>query len=207
MKKVAILLALSMIASSAFALVDTGTSSLGIYFDNAGNTNCSAPAPFTPFNLYFIIANPTVSNMGGFEFQWRFDPAPAAPPIITAFTLPPLALNIGTNYNVIVGLGGGLITSEATVVATAGMILTAAMPANTYIQVGPATPASHPGHAAYNNFNNPAEIIDMNFSTVNGTTVIIDGNGWVIPGVAKMSCDGPVATEPTTWSGVKALFQ
>jgi hypothetical protein len=202
MKKVAILLALSMIAGSAFALVDDGNSSFGIYFDNSGDTNCGAPAPFVPFNLYFIVANPQVQNMGGFEFSWRFDPAPAAQPIITAFTLPPQALNIGTNYNVIVGLGGGLITSEATVVATASMILTAAMSADTYIQAGPATPASHPLHAAYNNFNDPAQIIDLSFS--NGAA---DAAGFTVPGVFRFSCPGPVATESETWSGVKALFE
>jgi hypothetical protein len=206
MKKFAILLALSLVASSAFALVDDGNSSFGIYFDNAGDVNCLAPTPFVPFNVYFIIANPEVANMGGFEFQWRFNPAPVAQPIISAFNLPPQALNIGTNYNVIVGLGGGLVTSEATVVASASMILLAAMDPTTYVQVGPATPASHPLHAAYNNFNNPAEIIDLNFSTVDGVNVTIGADGWVNPGVAKMSCQGPVATESATWGSVKALF-
>jgi hypothetical protein len=207
MKKFAILLALSMIASSAFAIVDHGTSSLGFYFDNTGDVNCFAPTPFVPFTAYVIIANPTVSNMGGFEFSWRFNPQPAAPPIITAFTLPPQALNIGTNNNVIVGLGGGLLTSEATVICSISMIATAAIPADTYIQVGPATPASHPLHAAYNNFANPAEIVDLNFSTVDGVQNVINAQGFVVPGVARMACAGPIATETETWSGVKALFQ
>ena len=207
MKKFAILLALSMIASSAFALVDDGTSSLGFYFDNAGDTNCSAPAPFVPFQAYFIVANPEVANMGGFEFAWRFAPAPAAMPIIQNFVLPPQALNIGTNFNIIVGLGNGLVTSEATVLVRIDMILLSAMDPETYVQVGPATPASHPGHAAYNNFADPAQIINMNFATVNGIDNTVGLDGWVVPGVAKMSCPGPVATESETWSGVKALFQ
>ncbi len=207
MKKFAILLAFSMIASSAFALVDDGNSSLGFYFDNAGDINCFAPAPFVPFSAYFIIANPEVANMGGFEFAWRFSPQPASAPIVQNFVLPAQALNIGTQNNVIVGLGNGLLTSEATVLVRIDMILLAAMDPATYVQVGPATPASHPGHAAYNNFANPAEIIDMNFSTVNGIDNTVGTDGWVVPGIAKMSCDGPVATESETWSGVKALFQ
>jgi hypothetical protein len=206
MKKFAILLALSMVASSAFALIDEGNSSLGFYFDNQGDVNCFAPTPFVPFTAYVIIANPQVQNMGGFEFSWRFNPQPAAAPIITGFVLPPQALNIGTNYNVIVGLGGGLITSEATVVASISMIATAAIPADTYVQVGPATPASHPLHAAYNNFNNPAEIIDLNFSTVDGVANVINAQGFVVPGVARMACAGPIATESATWGSVKALF-
>ncbi len=79
MKKFAILLALSMIASSAFAIMDDGISSLGVYFDNTGNINCFAPTPGVPFNVYFIVANPAVANMGGFEFAWRF-----APPVVPA---------------------------------------------------------------------------------------------------------------------------
>jgi hypothetical protein len=160
---------------------------------------------YQAYNMYFIVANPTVANMGGFEFAWRF--APAAAPVIMSTTLPAQALNIGTSYNFIVGLGGGLITSEATVVATLNLMNVAPMDVATNVQVGPATPASLPLHAAYNNFANPAEIIPMNFSTVDGAAVLIDATGWVIPGVAKMGCPGPVATESSTWSGVKALFQ
>ncbi len=207
MKKFAILLALSMIASSAFAIVDDGDSSLGIYFDNAGEINCFAPAAAVPFNVYFIMANPEVANMGGFEFGWRFSPEVVPAPFILGTTLPPQALNIGNNFNFIVGLGGGLITSEATVLVTLNMMVLAPVAGGTYMQVGPATPASIPGHAAFNDFNNPANIMPMNFATVDGVDVVVDGNGWVVPGVAKMSCPGPVATESETWSGVKALFQ
>ena len=127
-------------------------------------------------------------------------------PFILGTTLPPQALNIGNNYNFIVGLGGGLVTSEATVLVVLNMLALAPVAPNTLLQVGPATPASIPGHAAFNDFTNPANIIPMNFSTVMGPADI-DADGWVIPGVARMACPGPVATESETWSGVKALFQ
>lgn len=206
MKKFAILLALSMIASSAFAIMDDGDSSLGIYFNPSGDANCFAPAPAVPFNVYFIMANPSVANMGGFEFAWRFSPEVVPAPFILGTTLPPQALNIGTNTNFIVGLGGGLVTSEATVLVTLNMMVLGAVAPGTYMQVGPATPASIPMHAAFNDFNNPANIIPMNFSTVvDGSNV--DPAGWVVPGVAKMSCPGPVATDSQTWGTVKALFQ
>jgi hypothetical protein len=206
MTRIALAFALCLAAGTAFALMDDGISSFGIYVDNTGDVNCYAPAPFVPFNLYFIIAHPEVANMGGFEFAWRFAPAPAVAPIITAFTLPPDALNIGTPTNVIVGLGSGLITTEATIVASASLIVLSAIPPNTYLQAGPATPASHPLHAAYNNLDDPAEIIDLNFSTVDGVNVVIDAAGWVVPGVFRFSCPG-IALESETWSGVKALFE
>jgi hypothetical protein len=206
MTRIVLALTLCLTTGSAFALMDDGISSLGIYFDSTGDYNCAAPAPFVPFNLYFIIARPEVANMGGFEFAWRFEPAPTVMPIITALTLPPNALNIGTDYNLIVGLGSGLITTEATIVATANLILLSAIPPDTYLQAGPATPASHPLHAAYNNFDDPAQIIDLNFSTVDGVNVVIDAAGWVVPGVFRFSCPG-IALESETWSGVKALFE
>jgi hypothetical protein len=208
MKKLLLALSLvAMMAASASAIVDNGTSSLGVYFNNTGDINCFAPTPATPFNAYFIMASPAVQNMGGFEFAWRFSPAVVPAPFILATTLPAQALNIGTSSNFIVGLGGGLVTSEATVLVTLNMMVLAAVAPETYVQVGPASPASIPGHAAFNDFNNPADIRPMNFATVDGVNVTVDGNGWVTPGVAKMSCQGPIATETQTWSGVKALFQ
>jgi hypothetical protein len=206
MTRIVLAFALCLTTGTSFALMDDGVSSLGIYIDNTGDYNCFAPAPFVPFNLYFIIARPEVASMGGFEFAWRFQPVPTVMPIITALTLPPNALNIGTNYNLIVGLGSGLITTEATIVATASLIALSAIDPNTYLQAGPATPASHPLHAAYNNFDDPAQIIDLTFSTVDGVGVVIDSAGWVVPGVFKFNCAG-VPTESETWSGVKALFQ
>ncbi len=191
MKKLLLTLSLvAMMAGSAFAIVDDGVSSLGMYFDNAGNTNCFAPTPGAPFNVYFIMANPAVANMGGFEFAWRFNPPVVPEPFILGTTLPPQALNIGNNYNFIVGLGGGLVTSEATVLVTLQMLALAPVAANTLVQVGPATPASIPGHAAFNDFNNPANIIPMNFSTVVGP-IDIDAHGWVVPGVAAHGVPRP----------------
>lgn len=207
MKRIVALFAICLWAGTSFALLDDGTNSLGAYFDADGNVNCFAPAPATPFNVYWILANPVAENLGGFEFAWAFAPEVVPAPFILSVTLPPSALNIGTNTNLIVGLGGGLITTEATTLVTLNMMVLAPVNPETYITAGPATPASIPGHAATNDFANPADIVPMNFSTVDGVNVIIDENGWVVPGVAKMSCPGPVATETATWSNVKTLFR
>jgi hypothetical protein len=207
MKKFLVLLTMCLWASSSFALLDDGVNSLGAYFDVNGDVNCFAPTPATPFNVYWILANPAVANLGGFEFAWAFSPEVVPAPFILGATLPASALNIGTNFNLIVGLGGGLVTTDATTLVTLNMMVLAPVAAATYITAGPATPASIPGHAATNDFTNPAAIIPMNFSTVDGVNVIINEAGWVVPGVAKMSCPGPVATETATWSNVKTLFR
>jgi hypothetical protein len=207
MKKYLTLLMICLWSTTSFALIDDGINSLGAYFDPAGDVNCLAPAPFVQFSIYWILANPVVASLGGFEFAWAFSPAPAAAPIIIGTTLPINALNIGTNNNLIVGLGSGLITSDATTLVRFDLIATASFPPETYITVGPATPATIPGHAATNDFNNPGDVVPMNFSTVDGVNVIIDPQGWVRPGVAKMSCPGPIATETATWGNVKSLYR
>jgi hypothetical protein len=67
MKKLVALLLVSMMASVAFAGLDTDTDSFGVYFDTAGNTNCaSGVGPFVPTPAYLLLMNPA-SATNGFE--------------------------------------------------------------------------------------------------------------------------------------------
>ena len=59
------LLCLVLLAPAAFAGLDRDPDSMGIYFDTAGNFNCSTLPPFTPANAYLLLANPTAPT-GGF---------------------------------------------------------------------------------------------------------------------------------------------
>jgi hypothetical protein len=207
MKKLLLALSLvAMMAGSAFAFLDDGVNSLGVYFDSpVFEQSCFTPTAFVPFNVYFVLANPEFNNLGGFEFGWRFEPLLTG--FILATNLPSGALNIGTNNNLIVGLGTGLITSEATVLVNFQIMASVVPTSPTWVQVGPAQPASLPLHAAFNDFNNPANIIPMNFSTVNGQSITVNPQGWVVPGLGSLFCPGPVATESATWGSVKALFE
>jgi hypothetical protein len=206
MKKLISVLTLAlMVASSAFAIVDDGTSSLGAYSDMNGDSNCFTVAANTPFNLYWIMANSDVQNLGGFEFAWRFEPTLTH--FILATTLPAGALNIGTANNMIVGLGLGLITSEATVLATQQVMVLQTVAA-AHITAGPATPDSIDGEAAYNDFNNPADIRVMNWATYDGVEVTRNAQGWLVPGLATLNgaCPPPVASETATMGNIKALW-
>ncbi len=75
MKKFVTLLLVSLFASVAFAGIDPGTDSFGVYFDTAGNTNTYATGPFTPFNAYLILANPAGPTNG---FECTVTPSGAA---------------------------------------------------------------------------------------------------------------------------------
>jgi hypothetical protein len=199
---------LILCATTASAIIDDDINSLGAYFDNTGSVYCFVPTPATPFNLYWILAHPIAENLGGYEFAWGYSPDIVPAPFVLGTTLPPGALNIGSNYNLIVGLGSGLVTSEATVLASFTlMVITQVSPA-TYVVAGPATPASIPGHAATNDFTNPADIIPMTFHFVADGGVIINEQGWTEPGIAKFRGDcGGTATESATLGNIKALFR
>jgi hypothetical protein len=210
MKIVLLTAAICLAAAPASALFDTGINSLGVYFDSTGDVYCMAPSPFTPFNIYFILANPVSANLGGYEFAWRFLPAPATAPIIYAVVLPPGAVNIGVGGSFIVDLENGLITSEATILARVTMIALAPISPDTYIQVGPATPSSLPLRAATYASGHPGVYTPMDFVFCD-VPDDLDDLGWVEPGVARMSgpCPPPqhVASEATTWSNLKVLFR
>jgi hypothetical protein len=122
MKRTVVLFAICLWVGTSFALLDDGTNSLGAYFDADGNVNCFVPTPATPFNVYWILTNPVAANLGGFEFAWAFAPDVVPAPLILDVTLPPNALNIGTSTNLIVGLGDGLVTTNATTLVVLNMM-------------------------------------------------------------------------------------
>ncbi len=94
--KILIVLATCLLTTSpALALLDYSPNSLGCYFDNDGNYLCFAPTPGAPFNVYFILANPDVENLGGFEFGWRCEPEIVPAPFVLNSVLPPGAINSG----------------------------------------------------------------------------------------------------------------
>ena len=71
MKKLVILLAMtSLVVGSAFAISDDGTNSLGIYFDETYDSNCTALSSNETLNTYWVLANCEFAAIGGFEFQW-----------------------------------------------------------------------------------------------------------------------------------------
>ncbi len=210
MKIVLLAAALCLTTAPASALFDTGINSLGVYFDSTGDTYCYHPAPFVPFNIYFILANPVSVNLGGYEYAWRFSPALDTAPIITSVVLPPGATNVGEGGSFIVDLEDGLITSEATILAMVTMITLSYIDPATFITVGPATPSSVPLHAVTYAFAYPGVFSPMDFVFIDGPDGL-DDLGWVVPGVAKMGGDCPppdwVTTETTTWGNLKVLFR
>ncbi len=97
MRKFVTLLMASLLATVAFAGIDTGTDSFGVYFDTAGNDNSLVGQPiFTPFNVYLILANPASATNG---FECTVTPS-GAPYFILATTLGGVgALDVDSSVN------------------------------------------------------------------------------------------------------------
>jgi hypothetical protein len=73
MKKLVALLLVSMMATVAFAGLDTDQNSLGIYFDSLGNTNVTTPMTAATKIVWVLLINPTTA-IKGFECAYEIVP-------------------------------------------------------------------------------------------------------------------------------------
>ncbi len=197
----------------AFAIADDSENSLGAYFD-VPTCNCVGPEGGVPIGiptevtLYFVLANPTVASLGGFEFAWTFYGAPVTYDILET-TLPPDSMNIGTSTSFVVGMAQPLLTSEATLLTALRLVITRSISDRTYISVGPSTPPSHPGYMSFVSYDDPATIRHMGCHHISEFYPHLDNDGWLRPGVGWLhGCwPPPVSSEDVTWSRLKAVFQ
>jgi hypothetical protein len=203
-----IIMSLSLLATTTgFAADHRDVAWLDVYYDEAFESD--EPSHYLPSNvpidLYIVLADPQVAAIGGFEFGWRITNV-AEGMLITGVDLPPGAMNIGTTTNLIVGLAVPLVTTEMTLLATVTVVFVVESPSQGYVGLGPATPATLPGHAAYNNFHNPAEIRPIELALVDTPQAHIDASGWTVPGAARLFpiC---IPVEETTWGAIKATFR
>ncbi len=69
MKKLVVILLVSMMAASAFAVTDPDPNMIGIYFDLNANDNCLTIGPSIPFNAYLILTNSTAPTISAYEVE------------------------------------------------------------------------------------------------------------------------------------------
>jgi hypothetical protein len=70
MKKLVVLLLVSLMATSAFATVDPDPDMLGIYFDLTADNNCTTAGPGVAFTAYVFITNPSAPLVYGVEYGY-----------------------------------------------------------------------------------------------------------------------------------------
>lgn len=84
MKKLVVLLIVSLMATAAFAVHDDGTDSFGIYFDAGNSIVCTTGAMYQPFPVYLVLMNPAGPTNG---FECTVTPSGTAPNFALSTTL------------------------------------------------------------------------------------------------------------------------
>ncbi len=198
MKKVVVLLMLTLLASSAFAVVDDSTNSMGIYFDMNADTYEFAAAPYAIYPAYVMLTNPDFGAVYGYEFGYDIQPAGAF--TVTGTVLAgngPIDVGGGAG-NHIVGLASPMATSEATLIATLNIFVLNADPIS--FELKGAVPNSIIGSKA------PAVLMEGDAIMATGLSAGFaeDGSTQIC---AYINGAGVVATDEVSMDAVKALYR
>ena len=190
MKKLVVLLLVSLMASVAFAGLDPDTDSFGVYFDMAGNSNSASAALFTPFPVYLLLMNPAGTTDG---FECTVTPA-GAPYFILGTTLPTGALDVDAAAN------GYAVGAATPFVNNGGVMLLCTWT----FMVQAATPLEF-------------TISQATAPSMPGGLPVVTGNGvlrrcGVASGSTSLPCArvngaAPVAAEVSSFGNVKSLFR
>jgi hypothetical protein len=196
MKKLVVLLMVSLMAASAFATVDEDPDMLGVYFDLNANDNCGTFGPSVPFNVYFMITNVSAANVFGVEFGYELVGGTGLY-FRLAEILPAGSLNVGTATNpavgdYIVGFANPIPGSGANATVVTWQLLLLA-PTSIDIYLGSSFSESIPDGL-------PAMEIGGTIAPLGLSTGI--GNP-----AATINGDCVVATDDVSFGSVKSLFR
>ena len=202
MKKLVVLLMVSLMATSAFAVVDPDPDMIGVYFDVNADNNCLTTGPSVPFFAYVCVTNPTAQAIDAYEFGYQM-----AVPAGMEGMIFRLATNIAngaasgvdvgvsgpTGGDVIVGLATPLPGGPVVIVHSFQYMLLAAMEVPVFLTASssPSLPGGLPVVQEAG-----GDLMTLGTST----------GGPDIP-VAMVNGDCPVAVESDTWGGLKSLYR
>jgi len=209
MKKLVVLLLASLVATSAFAVIDPDPNSIGIYFDLTADINCSDQATSAPFMAYLILTNTTAPTVSAYEVGYlNVGPGPGQ-----LFRLNSLiangdmtGLDIGDNADPmmgshIVGLSSPIPGAPATVLHSWQYMLLAPVGMDMYISAADPSTLEGPFPVILNADGN---ILFQAFHSTGGPPTPDGDPG--IP-VATVNGDCVVGTEDVSFGSVKSLFR
>ncbi len=199
MKKILMLLVATMlVASSAFAILDSAPDNIGLYFDTNADVVCANAAFIDHVPAYFILTNPTMASTRGFELGMNVTNRVNSSITVT---YPISATDVGAagtggnDFNYIAGYAVPMLTTPATLLATLDIFFLDSAPLDFIL--GPASPSS--------DLNGMSPMIMLeDFSLVVGNT----SNE---PGLPAAQINAPqcmvVDNEEASFGAVKALFR
>lgn len=192
MKKLVAILLISLTASFAFAGIDDGTDSFGVYFDVNGNTNTFAAPIFTPFNVYLLIMNPAGTTDG---YECTVTPT-GAPYFILSTTLPAGALDIDSAANgFAVGAASPLSPNAGGALVACTWQFMVQAPTPLEFRIGPATFPSMPGGLPVVTGNGILRRCGISSGSTSAPVAYVNGT------------NQPIATEVSSFGNVKSLFR
>jgi hypothetical protein len=142
MKKLVVLLLVSLVATSAFAVIDPDPNMMGVYFDTTADNNCWTTAASVPFFSYLILTNPTPAAVNAYElgFEVRVPAgmegmffqlsSTVANGVVSGIDVG-VSTALGGDY--IVGLAGPIPAQPATILHSWQHMLLAVFPVEYYI--------------------------------------------------------------------------
>ena len=197
MKKLVVLLMAMVVATSAFAIVDDGTSSFGIYFDTEADMPVLEGAtPYSTHTAFFHVINPVGDNIYGFELG--YDLVGPAQILSTTF-LNPQALNVGSPDNMIVGFGTPTETSPITTLATIDILYMSTDGEAVQFFLHGTTPSSV--NELY------PTILGADSALIQGELNVVAGEGSGGLNFVSGGIDLPIATESMSFDNVKSLYR
>jgi hypothetical protein len=184
---------LALIAMSASAQVDPGPNGLGLYADMDGMVNSLDTEPGM-VELYLLATHLTEANIGAWEVALNF---PLGSLYLAGYNIPYSNVNVGIFPSFTVGVVEPLLQAPIIHLMTITFGVTNMEPAAIYL-TAPALPV---GGSMGNDL--PA------FTTApeHDLTAFHPSSGSVNAPVFMINGDAPVATEPATWGGVRALYR
>ena len=196
MKTIFVIVVTVFMASCAFAVIDPGENSVGLYFDENANIYCQGDiGPFETVHMYLILANPTFDSLYGWEcgvemvgnavfLGFQFHPG--------YMGWPPDSFN-----NMIVGYGSPYPTTEATPLVRLSFLYTDSLFEPVTFFVHGTTPSSiDPEFPTLLTWvDNEPLLIRANLSVEEGPAAQINGDCMV------------VATENLSFDSVKSLYR
>ncbi|MEN8005497.1 MAG: hypothetical protein ABFS42_00670 [Candidatus Krumholzibacteriota bacterium] len=152
MKKMVILALVSLVATSAFAVLDPDDNMMGVYFDTIAESNCLTTPASVPFNAYIILTNTTAPSINAYELGLDVVVPAGMEGMIFRLAsniadLVVAGVDVGTNGplggDFIVGLAAPLPAQEAVILHSFQYMLLAVMPVEIFI--GASSAPSIPG--------------------------------------------------------------
>ena len=203
MKKLVVLLLASLVATSAFAVIDPDPDSMGVYFDNTGENNCFTATPNVPFFAYLILANPTAPEIYAYELGMDVM-VPAGMEGMVFRLASNIAdgavsgVDVGENGalggDYIVGLAAPLPATDALVLHSWQYMLLSVFPVEIYI-----------GASSAPSIDGPWPVVQNAQGSILYQTALSTG-GPDFP-VATVNTDCVVGVEEASFGSVKSLFR